>query len=393
LKAWLSLLGSLAFLSLAPLAADLTQRLTAPRGVQAGMSATEMLGGEVGKGFARPVAGRRLQIPQDHGYHPDFRTEWWYFTGNLDGQTGGFGYELTLFRQALLDPWEQLEPRTSKWAAPQVIMGHFAVSDLSKGRFFHDQRLQRSALGLAGCQPYAEGQKLVWVEDWSIQALNERKFHLMARAGEHRLDLTLDSLKSPVFQGQNGYSRKGGEPDQASHYYSLTRLRSRGNLATPDGGSQAVQGWSWMDREWSTRPLGKDLVGWDWFALQFDDGRELMYYQLRDRQGQPTRWSSGSWVERDGSVVHLDSTGLALRVLDHWDSPLDDTRYPSRWEIDLKGQKLRLKVFPRLANQELSGMGRYWEGAVEVEGLDQAGQRVSGRGYVELVGYDNAPKN
>lgn len=178
-----------------------------------------------------------------------------------------------------------------------------------------------------------------------------------------------------MLQGDGGYSRKGDRPEESSYYYSLTRLRTTGHIL-----GQPVQGNSWMDREWSTQPLSKEMAGWDWFALQLDDGCELMFYQLRDKKGRSVRWSAGSWVAADGKVTHLEREDLRLEVTDHWRSPIDGTDYPAGWKLTVFGRELKVK--PRLADQELTGAVRYWEGAVNVES--------GGRGYVEMVGYADA---
>lgn len=380
MRAWASCLGSCLFLALAPLAADLYQHQWRPAAAPAGLSVPELLGGEVGNGFSRPRPGRDFRFPQDHASHPDYRTEWWYYTGNL----GEFGYELTLFRQALVSPLESLEPRHSQWASPSAVLGHFAISDVRRGRFHHFERLSRSAIGLADCavRP-VKGERLAWVEDWSIRWLGESDFELQARDGGCALQLQLSSLKPPVLQGEQGYSRKADQPDQASNYYSLTRLATRGLLTTPEGEHQ-VAGLSWMDREWSTRPLGNDLVGWDWFALQTDNGQELMFYRLRNRQGQATRWSAGSWVEADGNVRHLKLEEVRIETTGEWTSPVDGARYPAGWQVSVPSLGLNVAVKPRMADQELTGLGRYWEGAVSFTGS------ASGTGYVELVGYAKA---
>lgn len=359
-----SLLGSLAFLLLVPLLAGWFQRAWAPAGpAQPSLSVTDLLQG--GEGFANPKPGRAFHFPEDHGPHDEFLSEWWYFTGNLDD----FGYELTLFRQATEKPVDLLIPRTSRWASQRSMMGHFAISDVKAGKFHRFERLSRVALGLAGS---SRGPKLAWVEDWTIEMPSPDHFELRAAAEGASLKLSMESLKAPVLQGQDGYSRKGDRPEESSYYYSLTRLRTRGEIL-----GQTVQGTSWMDREWSTQPLGKEMAGWDWFALQLDDGCELMYYQLRDKQGRATRWSAGSWVAADGKVTRLAQKDLALEVTSYWRSPVDGAQYPAGWKMRVLGRELM--VTPRLADQEMTGAVRYWEGAVEVRG--------GGRGYVEMVGY------
>lgn len=378
MRGWLSLLGSLLFLLLVPICGEWYQRAWTPLGpVQPSLSVPELLNGP--GGFTDPTAGRTFQFPQDHGPHPDFRSEWWYFTGNLQD----FGYELTLFRQATESPVEALIPRTSQWASKSSMMGHFAITDVGQQQFHRFERLSRVALGLAGS---SSGPTLAWVEDWKIDLQGPGKFRVRAAQENCALDLSLESLKAPVLQGQDGYSRKGQLPEESSYYYSLTRLRTTGVVTVP-AGPQQVQGTSWMDREWSTRPLGPDLAGWDWFALQLDNGCELMFYQLRDKAGRSSRWSAGSWVDEHGKVTRLSRDQLELAVVEQWKSPVDGSLYPAAWKLRVIPVGVELKVVPRVADQEMTGAVRYWEGAVEVSG------GANGRGYVELVGYAGQSKN
>lgn len=365
-----SLAGSLLFLMLVPLLAEWYQRaLVQNAPAQPSLSVPELLGGEAGKGFAFPKPGRTFHFPQDHGPHPDFRSEWWYFTGNLDD----FGYELTIFRQATQSPAEALIPRTSQWASPSVMMGDFAVTDVAGQHFFRYEKLSRAALGLAGSGP---GPRLAWVENWSVELTGPGQFRVRAAQDECSLDLALSSQKDPVLQGQEGYSRKGDEPEQSSYYYSLTRLQSQGTI-----NGKAVRGLSWMDREWSTRALSPKLSGWDWFSLQLGDGCDLMFYQLREKQGGSSPWSAGTWVDPAGKVRHLAREDVRLEVLGQWRSPIDGTIYPAGWKLRVLPVDREVTLTPRIADQELHGAVRYWEGAVNV--------KEGGRGYVELVGYDH----
>lgn len=375
MRSWLSLLASLTAVSLVALlaAAWQTGRDRLIRS-QPSLSVSEMLGSDAPAGFAEPLQPRPFRFPEDHGEHPDFRTEWWYFTGNL----GDFGYELTLFRQALLTPMQALIPRHSAWAARHAYLGHFTISDLRAGHFAQFEQISRAALDLAGC-----ADRRVWLHDWTIRWNSAREFHIQAEESGYAIDLQLQSSKPPVLQGDEGLSRKGPEPGQASYYYSLTRLQTKGQLRTP-ARTTRVSGTSWMDREWSTRPLASNLRGWDWFALQLEDGCEIMVYQLRDRDGKPTEYSSGVVVGTQGESQPVSASDIHLKVTDSWTSPLDGTRYPAGWELDVAGY--HLKIRPRLSNQELTGAARYWEGAVSVSGT------ATGVGYVELVGYNPQEK-
>ncbi len=344
-----------------------------------------------GGDFARVERPRAFVFPDDHGAHRDFRHEWWYFTGNLHGPEGQpLGYQLTLFRFALAaEPAAPVAGQRSAWATRQVYMGHLALADIGSGRFFPLQRFAREALGLAG----AEADPLrVWLYDWEIAGLPgvEHGFRLRAREGGLGVDLELRAAKPPIAQGDAGVSRKGPEPGNASHYYSYTRLATRGTVWL-DGQARAVSGASWMDREWGSSALGPDLAGWDWFALQLEDGSELMFYDLR-RRGEPRRspFSGGVWVEAAGRAVTLAPEAVEIEVRAHWTSPRTGVRYPSRWRLAIPELALELDIRPRLADQELDLAVRYWEGAVAVEG-ERAARPVSGVGYVELAGYGASP--
>ncbi len=364
---------------LAGLVAACGPREAPPEPGMEGADLTEFLGGDAA-GFARATEPRPFVFPADHGPHPDFRSEWWYFTGNLETPAGRpFGFQLTLFRFALAP---EAPGRASAWATRQSYMGHFALADIAGGGFHPFQRLARGAAGLAG----AEAEPLrVWLEDWVVTGRGgERpRFTLEAEEAGVGVRLELESTKPLVLQGERGLSQKSAEPGNASYYYSLTRLAARGRV-TVAGETHPVTGEAWLDREWSTSALGPDQAGWDWFALQLEDGRELMYYQLRRRDGSVDPHSAGVLVAADGSYRRVGAGEVDLAVTGRWESPRDGALYPARWR--LRVADLDLEVTPRLADQELDLLVRYWEGAVAVAGT-AGGRPVSGRGYVELTGY------
>jgi predicted secreted hydrolase len=357
-----------------------------PSQPRASLSVAETLRGTDDAGYARALAPREFQFPQDHGPHPEFRTEWWYYTGNLATREGRrFGFQLTFFRSALAP---DMPARTSAWATRQAYLAHFTVTDVAGKRFRSFERWGRGALDLAGAQgaPFR-----VWVGDWSSTGgAGSETFPLRLRAaqGDAALDLTLQQGKAPVLQGERGLSRKSAAPGNASYYYSLTRMPAAGTVRL-GGESFAVTGAAWMDREWSTSSLGRDQVGWDWFALQLGDGREVMLYQLRRRDGTIDPASSGSIVGPEGETRHLAAGDFSIAVLDRWRSPRSRAAYPSRWRLRVPAEGLDLEVTPLLADQELDVSFRYWEGAVAVAG-SRRGAAVSGRGYVELTGYTEA---
>jgi len=352
--------------------------------------ATIAVGGALGSGdlagFARALGPRPFSFPDDHGPHPEFRTEWWYYTGNLETAAGRHvGFQLTFFRTALAPPDRAASvDGASAWRASQLYLAHFAMTDTAGGRFHAASRLSREALGLSGAraQPFR-----VWLEDWSAESDVPGGFPVRLRAadGDVAIDLVLEIGKPLTLQGDRGWSAKGPEPGNASYYYSFTRMRARGTVRV-GGESLDVSGLAWMDREWSTSALGRDLAGWDWLALQLDDGRDVMVYQLRGRDGAPDPHSAGTLIAADGSARRLAREDATLEVLDHWTSPASRVRYPSRWRLTIPTAGLSLEITPRLPAQELIVGTRYWEGAVRVQGMS-GGRPVSGRGYVELVGY------
>jgi predicted secreted hydrolase len=337
------------------------------------------------EGFARADGPMPLLFPQDHGPHPDYQTEWWYFTGNMQDEQGRrFGYQLTFFRRALLPP-NQAPARDSAWATPQVYMAHFALTDASSRQHHAFERLARGAAGLAGAQsePFH-----VWLDDWQIHQTSSGVYELAASQDGVGINLTLTERKSPVLQGDQGYSQKGAEPGQASYYYSLTRLETQGLIQLP-GGSVAVSGWSWMDHEFSTSALSQDQVGWDWFALQLSDGSELMMFQIRKEDGSIDPFSSGTFVRPDGSSVRLDRDDFSITVTSQWTSPESGGVYPAAWTLRIPSLDLELALDPVLADQELNVSYSYWEGAVQASGIRE-GTPLTGAGYVELTGYSGS---
>jgi predicted secreted hydrolase len=366
-------------LALAAAAAAFALWPSAPREpIRATVAVREALA-EDRAGFARALAPRPLSFPADHGPHPDFRTEWWYYTGNLTTPTGRHvGFQLTFFRVALA-PAEA--PRASAWATRQLYVAHFAVTDTAGGRFHAASRASRAALGLAGAQaaPFR-----VWVESWSVQD-EDGATRLRAQEGDVAIDLAVSPAKPVVLQGDRGLSQKGPEPGNASLYYSFTRMPANGTVRL-GAETLEVAGEAWMDREWSTSALGAGVAGWDWFAVQLDDGRELMVYLLRRRDGTPDPLSAGTLVAADGTARRLEAADARIETLGHWTSPHSGVRYPARWRLSVPSAELRLEIEPRLADQELRVGTRYWEGAVTVTG-SSGGRAIGGQGYVELVGY------
>ena len=350
---------------------------------------SELLGSKRPEGYAIADSPRVFSFPEDHGPHPEFRNEWWYLTGNLEGERGQrFGYELTIFRFSL-SPESDPRSSTSSWKTNQVFIAHFAVTEGESQKFHVEQRYARGALGLAGAQsaPFR-----VWIEDWSVAENPETSRHgdsvenwLLDVAGEGLgLKLNLMAEKPIILNGIDGLSQKSAEPGNASYYYSIPRLGSSGQLKIGSN-SYEVSGNSWLDREWSSSALSDDQQGWDWFALQLSDGSDLMFYNLRNVDGSQDPHSAGTFVAADGQARHLRADEVVIRVTDEWASPRGGT-YPARWALELPSIGLQLTITPVIPGQELVTTVRYWEGAVDVQGT-RAGQDVAGRGYVELTGY------
>jgi predicted secreted hydrolase len=352
--------------------------------VQAELTVAEALGSTTGAEFARAFEPREFSFPEDHGPHPEYGIEWWYYTGNLDSEEGRhFGFELTLFRIGLAS-----EPpaRASHWATSQLYMGHFTITDVHNNQFYSFERFSRAALGLAGAFVSDDQRFQVWLEDWSIKGEGAATptIRLKATAENIAINLTLVSGKPVVLQGDKGLSQKSNEPGNASYYYSITRMPTSGTLSI---GEQpfTVSGNSWMDREWSTSALADEQSGWDWFALQLSDGRDVMYYQFRLRDGSVDPLSNGKIILDNGSALTLTPEDVQIQVLDYWESPHGGS-YPSKWRMRIPSESTDLEITPYINNQELDVSLRYWEGAVWVKGKSQ-GQPISGNGYVELTGY------
>lgn len=340
-------------------------------------------------GFLRATEPPSLEFPRDHGPHRGFRTEWWYWTGNLTSPTGHrFGMQLVFFRQALAaDP----PARDASLAAGEMILAHAAVTDVDGKRFHHAERMTRAAGRLGGVQgPDAEQAFRVWAADWSAQAATGGDGFLptvlQAADRDFAFELTVRPGKPLVLQGEAGLSRKSAAVGNASIYYSMTRLPIDGRIRV-DAVDHDVRGEAWLDREWSTSALGQDQVGWDWFSLQLDDGSELMWYSLRRRDGTPDIWSRGLLVAADGAATRLDPARVRAEPSGRWTASDGGATYPTAWRLVGDDPSFELTVTPRLPDQELRTLVRYWEGSVEVRGT-RAGKAVQGLGYLEMTGYD-----
>ncbi|RJR43194.1 MAG: carotenoid 1,2-hydratase [Desulfobacteraceae bacterium] len=351
------------------------------------LSVTSAMGADEFRSVTGPC---NLLFPSDHGSHPCYRTEWWYYTGNLRTASGKrYGFQLTFFRTRIAPPGseKQWPQKPSKWRAGDLFFAHAALSDLDGKRFFMDEKMARGALGLAGVRQEDEQTK-IFIGRWSSEILGDRHL-LKADTDQFTLDLRCLDRKGPVAHGLGGCSRKGRKAESSSCYYSVTRLEVGGTLKVR-GENAAVEGTAWMDHEFSSAPLEEDVTGWDWFSIQLGDNTELMIYVLRLASGEYSSASSGTFVTSSGEKNHLRSDDFTIEVLERWKSPKSGATYPGKFHIRVPSLKLDLLLTPNLADQELVTAGTtlvtYWEGSVSVEGKSGPSP-VTGVGYVELTGY------
>ncbi|NTV43054.1 MAG: carotenoid 1,2-hydratase [Syntrophobacteraceae bacterium] len=342
-------------------------------------------------GFKSVSGDCDLQFPRDHGAHPGYQTEWWYYTGNLESDTGSrHGFQLTFFRRqtAPLEDKDHWPKPASPWRTLQLYFAHAAVSDLSGERFTHREKMSRGALNLAGVRQDSPETTEIFLEDWSARI--GTAFHLLsASSDDFDIQLSLKPVKGPVLHGNDGYSLKGSTPDKASCYYSLTRMEASGSLVIA-GRKSPVSGTAWMDHEFSSAPLETVYVGWDWFSLQLSDKTELMVYLLRRKDGSFGPASSGTHVDPSGVARHLGQDDFTMEILDSWKSPRSGATYPAGWRLRVPHLQMDLTIHPNLPDQELqtevSTRITYWEGSVSAEGT-LGRQPVQAVGYVELTGY------
>ncbi len=364
-----------ALLLVATVACDAPDEAPTDTAAEAPMRAE--LGGEPAPGFARATEPRTFEFPADHGPHPDYRNEWWYLVGNVEDDAGHrFGFQVTFFRIGLAPGSDE---RDSAWATRQVWMAHLALTDVAGEAHHHAERFARDgAIGLAGAEP--DGGR-IWLEDWELRRDDAGNWHLRAATVAFRLDLALAPQRAPVLHGDGGLSQKSAERGNASYYYSKPRLATHGSIGVGDA-EHAVTGSAWLDREWSTSVLGEAQEGWDWFALQLEDGTDVMVYEMRRFDRERSDYSYAAIMAADGEVTRLGPEQFTIEAMDQWTSP-DGTTYPSQWRLTLEPLDEPLEVVTVVADQELTGTVRYWEGAVDVHARGVA----VGRGYVELAGY------
>jgi predicted secreted hydrolase len=344
-------------------------------------------------GFLSVTGPCKLVFPEDHGFHAGYRTEWWYYTGNLEAETGNrYGFQLTFFRSQINAPADERRwPHPpSVWRTRQIYLGHAAITDIFKKRHLQSELMARGTLGMAGVSQEAM-DTLVFIKNWSAK-IGADQHLLKTVTDDFSYELTLKPAKPPVLHGEAGYSRKGSTPERASCYYSFPRLKTEGTL-TFGGKPITVRGLSWMDHEFSTAPLEPGIIGWDWFSLQLSDQTEIMLFLLRTEEGRFSQASSGTFIDVSGNPRHLTKEDFRVDVLNSWESPRSQAVYPVHWRISVIPLSIQIVAKANIADQEMLTQATtgvtYWEGSVSING--SVGKHpVKGSGYVELTGYAQA---
>ncbi len=349
-------------------------------------SPSAILSGAVDDEFARAQSGRQFMFPADHGGHPEYKNEWWYLTGNLISEDARmFAYQVTIFNVAI-QPDSETSSAGSAWDSNRLWMAHAAITDVNEQVHIAVERFSRGNPGLAGVQlnPFK-----VWLEDWSLASVESESTGLSIEAGfpwlitvtdeNFSLSLMISPEKELVLQGVEGLSQKSPEPGNASYYYSFTRLATEGEIKLGNE-SIPVTGLSWLDREWSSSALTEEQTGWDWFSLQFSDNQELMYYQLRDKDGLADNNSQGNWTNPDAVQTVINREDIQLKEIESWISPYGIS-YATVWEMQYGNNSWIIEA--KVEDQLMDLTIKYWEGAVEV--LDAETRESVGHGYLEMV--------
>lgn len=329
---------------------------------------------------ARP--GLEYQFPRDHLFHPTFKTEWWYFTGNLEGENGRkYGFQVTFFRQGVNENASE-----SNFAVRDLAFAHAAITDIDGKKFHFGQEVSRMNFGEAG---FGGTDRVAWIKGWSLRLTPEGAWKFTAQPRGQNIELTATPEKPPVIHGKDGISQKAAGDGHASYYYSQTRLKMTGALIL-DGKPVPVQGVGWFDHEWATNQLAPDQVGWNWFGLHLNDGRDLMLYQMRRSDGSIDPASSGTLISKTGETQHLSQQDFILRPQSRqWISPATNAKYPLDWEVTIPSVGLSFITRAELPNQEMNlAPVVYWEGATRLESTTGS----IGYGYMELTGYGDALK-
>jgi predicted secreted hydrolase len=338
--------------------------------------------------YRTALPGYHYEFPRDYFSHPDFQTEWWYYTGNLTAADGHrFGFELTFFRQAV----SRDGSKTADWDVRDLYLAHLALSDLDGGVFYHAERTNRAGPGIAGV---SEANGRIWNGNWQVQ-WNGGDQELQAIDDRLALRFTLRPEKPLVIHGENGVSQKARGAGHASHYISFTRFRTSGEIVL-GGRKFVVNGLAWMDHEFFTHQLGDDQTGWDWLSLQLEDNTELMLFHIRRKDGSIDPFSAGTFVDAQGKATHLRKEDFVLQPGGAtWTSPETHANYPVQWKITIPKLGIELEAKTPLASQEMTGktkfMPSYWEGAICLAG-HRGNAALGGVGYLEMTGYDRPVK-
>ncbi len=326
----------------------------------------------------------RFEFPRDYFNHPEFQTEWWYYTGNVRTAQGRrFGFELTFFRRAV-----DRQPPANIWDLKDVWMAHLALSDMEGGRFLHTERFNRTGPGVAGADLK---QARVWNGNWQAQWIFDPTIEggstqtLQGIADRFSFELSLKAEKPPVINGENGVSQKAPGAGRASHYVSLTRLATTGVIVL-DGKRFSVEGSSWMDHEFFSHQMEAAQIGWDWFSLQLEDKSELMLFRLRRSGGSMDPYSAGTYVDSQGRPKHLAASDFTVTPGQTWTSGATGGRYPVEWAIEVPSIGFKAAIRTPLVQQEITGATTYWEGAIDIDAT-KLGRRLHGVGYLEMTGY------
>lgn len=331
---------------------------------------------------ASALPARALAFPRDRGAHPDFRTEWWYITGQATAEGPDrrlFGFQLTFFRSRL----DETALMNSKFAARQLIFAHAAITDVQGKKLWHDQRIARQGFAIATA---SEKDMAVKLRDWSLKA-EGNSYTAELPATDFALKLQFKETQGVLLQGNKGLSRKGPDEKQASYYYSQPQLATRGSLQIKVQNFD-VTGKAWLDHEWSEELLHPSAVGWDWIGMNLDDGSALTAFRLRDKDGKAV-WEGGSFRSASGELRIFSPGEVSFKPVRSWKSPLTQTTYPVEWIVGTPADSYTVRAV--IDNQELDSRGStgaiYWEGLSEL--IDSKGQRV-GSGYLEMTGYGQA---
>jgi predicted secreted hydrolase len=318
--------------------------------------------------FLEAKLARNFKFPEDHYKHEGYKTEWWYLTGNLDSGDRHFGYQLSIFRNSI--------DQNSK---NDIWMGHMGISDVKNSKFYSYEIFENESMNLAGA---SIDPLKIWIDNWKIN-FSKEDIKIEAYKELNGFELSLKAQKKIVLQGDNGLSQKSKEKGNASYYYSISRLKTEGKIFI-EGATFNVSGESWLDREWSTSSLGKEQVGWDWFAIQLDNDEEIMLYQLRNSDGSISEFSHLAYIDKDSQKKNYGINDFSLKPTQY--KEINGIRYPLSWEIIIKEKNLKLKIEAYFEKQVHESITKYWEGAIKVEGYKNT-KKLCGKGYLEMTGY------